>query len=292
MKNDQLKAFVAVVEHGSFRAAASALFKTQSTVSASVKTLETEFGVQLFNRDAYRPSLTSAGKVFYREAKKLVAQVHDLEVLGHQLATGIEQRLSICLSAVCVIPPELNTVKRFSAMHPDMRLSISTGHMSGVLEGLRLEKTDLAIGPHHGLDDRYEFQEISQIHMTTVAAPNYIPVGPDILISQAQMRHYPHILISDTGTSPLDHVNVLTGGQRWFVNDYHIKKTLILASMGWARIPAHMVQREVADGRLVELAIENFNYTGSMPIYLIRLRGHPHSELAREFWDEVVSNKQ
>jgi DNA-binding transcriptional LysR family regulator len=292
MKNDQLKAFVAVVEHGSFRAAASALFKTQSTVSASVKTLETEFGVQLFNRDAYRPSLTSAGKVFYREAKKLVAQVHDLEVLGHQLATGIEQRLSICLSAVCVIPPELNTVKRFSAMHPDMRLSISTGHMSGVLEGLRLEKTDLAIGPHHGLDDRYEFQEISQIHMTTVAAPNYIPVGPDTLISQAQMRQYPHILISDTGTSPLDHVNVLTGGQRWFVNDYHIKKTLILASMGWARIPAHMVQREVADGRLVELAIENFNYTGSMPIYLIRLRGHPHSELAREFWDEVVSNKQ
>lgn len=292
MKNDQLKAFVAVVEHGSFRAAASALFKTQSTVSASVKTLETEFGVQLFNRDAYRPSLTSAGKVFYREAKKLVAQVHDLEVLGHQLATGIEQRLSICLSAVCVIPPELNTVKRFSAMHPDMRLSISTGHMSGVLEGLRLEKTDLAIGPHHGLDDRYEFQEISQIHMTTVAAPNYIPVGPDILISQAQMRQYPHILISDTGTSPLDHVNVLIGGQRWFVNDYHIKKTLILASMGWARIPAHMVQREVADGRLVELAIENFNYTGSMPIYLIRLRGHPHSELAREFWDEVVSNKQ
>ena len=292
MKNDQLKAFVAVVEHGSFRAAASALFKTQSTVSASVKTLETEFGVQLFNRDAYRPSLTSAGKVFYREAKKLVAQVHDLEVLGHQLATGIEQRLSICLSAVCVIPPELNTVKRFSAMHPDMRLSISTGHMSGVLEGLRLEKTDLAIGPHHGLDDRYEFQEISQIHMTTVAAPNYIPVGPDILIGQAQMRQYPHILISDTGTSPLDHVNVLTGGQRWFVNDYHIKKTLILASMGWARIPAHMVQREVADGRLVELAIENFNYTGSMPIYLIRLRGHPHSELAREFWDEVVSNKQ
>lgn len=292
MKNDQLKAFVAVVEHGSFRAAASALFKTQSTVSASVKTLETEFGVQLFNRDAYRPSLTSAGKVFYRDAKKLVAQVHDLEVLGHQLATGIEQRLSICLSAVCVIPPELNTVKRFSAMHPDMRLSISTGHMSGVLEGLRLEKTDLAIGPHHGLDDRYEFQEISQIHMTTVAAPNYIPVGPDTLISQAQMRQYPHILISDTGTSPLDHVNVLTGGQRWFVNDYHIKKTLILASMGWARIPAHMVQREVADGRLVELAIENFNYTGSMPIYLIRLRGHPHSELAREFWDEVVSNKQ
>ncbi|WP_022950236.1 LysR family transcriptional regulator [Leucothrix mucor] len=292
MKNDQLKAFVAVVEHGSFRAAASALFKTQSTVSASVKTLETEFGVQLFNRDAYRPSLTSAGKVFYRDAKKLVAQVHELEVLGHQLATGIEQRLSICLSAVCVIPPELNTVKRFSAMHPDMRLSISTGHMSGVLEGLRLEKTDLAIGPHHGLDDRYEFQEISQIHMTTVAAPNYIPVGPDTLISQAQMRQYPHILISDTGTSPLDHVNVLTGGQRWFVNDYHIKKTLILASMGWARIPAHMVQREVADGRLVELAIENFNYTGRMPIYLIRLRGHPHSELAREFWDEVVSNKQ
>ena len=86
MKNEQLRAFIAVVEQGSFRAAASTLFKTQPTVSASIKALEEQFGFTLFSREQYRPALTAKGKTFYRQAKLLIKQAAELEMLGHELA--------------------------------------------------------------------------------------------------------------------------------------------------------------------------------------------------------------
>ena len=61
MKLDQLRAFIAVVESGSFRAAAEAIHKTQPSVSAAVKALEEQYGIVLLDRDSYRPTLTAQG---------------------------------------------------------------------------------------------------------------------------------------------------------------------------------------------------------------------------------------
>lgn len=76
MTNEQLKAFLAVVEQGSFRKAAQAIFKTQAAVSASVASLEHEFDILLFSRDEYRPKLTHAGHQFYLSAKKTMNIFH------------------------------------------------------------------------------------------------------------------------------------------------------------------------------------------------------------------------
>jgi len=288
MTNDQLRAFVAVVEQGSFRAAAEHIFKTQSTVSAAVRTLEQQFEFSLLNRDSYRPTLTVEGKAFYQQAKQLLVHAQQLELLGHQLAQGAEPRLAISLSAMCAIPPGLKALKRFCDQYPKMRLTITTEHLSGVLEQLRIENADLAIGPHHDLDDRYEFIEIAKLSMVTVAAPGYLGQGSNKTICQQRIRSYPHILLSDSGSSPLDHVNVIPGGQRWYVNDYQMKKTLMLAGMGWARMPEHMIEAELKSGELIPLDIEDFKCCSREPVYLIRLRHQPLSELASECWKAMA----
>lgn len=287
MTYDQLKVFVAIVQHGSFRAAAEAIFKTQSTLSSAIKNLEQEFSIQLFNRDSYRPTLTEEGKAFYQKASALLRETQDLEALGHTLAHTHTPELSLSLSAMCAVPPDLNAIKTFCDQYPTLRLTIETEHLSGLLELLHTGKAELAIGPYHGLDNRYEYEQISQIEMITVAAPGYFPEesGP---LSHAQVRERPHILISDTGSSPVDHINVIPGGRRWYVNDYQMKKALMLSHMGWARIPLHMVQQEIGNQQLVPIQIERFNSTGYLPIYLIRLRNQTLSELARAFWQHLL----
>lgn len=295
MKSDQLRAFVSVVDQGSFRAAAAQLYKTQPTISAAVKALEAQFGISLLSRDAYRPTLTAEGKTFYREAKRLLTQVMELESLGHQLSKGAAPSLSISLSAMCALPPGLNTIKQFCIKHPDLQLNISTEHLSGILEQLHLDKADVAIGPHTGLDDRYEFVEIGTVTMITVASPDCIQVQPlnssgQELTTQQALRQIPHILVADTGTqSPFDHINIISGGRRWYVKDYQVKKALLLAGMGWARIPLHMIETELASGALIPLQVENFASRSDVPIYLIRLRQHPLSELASLFWQEMIA---
>ena len=300
MKSDQLRAFVSVVDQGSFRAAAAQLYKTQPTISAAVKALEAQFGISLLSRDAYRPTLTAEGKAFYREAKRLLAQVVELESLGHQLAKGAAPGLSISLSAMCALPPGLNTIKQFCSKHPDLQLNISTEHLSGILEQLHLDKADVAIGPHTGLDDRYEFVEIGTVTMITVASPDCIETSPlkammlnaysQGIIAQQVLRQIPHILVADTGSqAPFDHINILSGGRRWYVKDYQVKKALLLAGMGWARIPLHMIETELASSTLIPLQVENFASRSDVPIYLIRLRQQPLSQLASLFWQEMTA---
>jgi DNA-binding transcriptional LysR family regulator len=292
MTNEQLRAFIAVVEHGSFRAAATAIFKTQPTISASIKALEHQFDLHLLDREGYRPILTAEGKTFYRHAKQLVQQATELEMLGHELAQQDTPTLSLSLSAMCALPPGLDTIKAFCNKHPSMRLNINTEHLSGVLEQLQLDKADLAIGPHMGLDDHYEFIEISHINMITVMAPNSLPINTHTKLSHKALLHFPHILISDSGSvAPFDHVNVLNGEQRWYVNDYQMKKTLLLAGMGWARVPQHMIENELEQGLLLPLEIDNFNSTSRVPIYLIRIKHHPLSSLAKMFWEEMLEKQ-
>jgi DNA-binding transcriptional LysR family regulator len=290
MTNEQLRAFIAVVEQGSFRAAAGQVFKTQSTVSAAVRALEDEFELQLFNRDSYRPALTPAGKSFYREAHKLLGQVQRLETLGHHLAQDAAPSLALSLSAMCAYPLWLQTVKEFCGRYPQMRLSINTQHLSGIVESLLQEKADLALGPHTGLDERFEFVRVGDIDMLTVAAPGYFDTAGNRVLPQSELRGRPHVLLSDTGSqAPFDHVHVIPGGQRWYVGDYQMKKALLVAGLGWARMPEQMMQTQLETGQLVALEVENFSSRSRVPIYLIRLRDMPLSELAQGFWQEMTA---
>lgn len=290
MKSEQLQTLVSVVEQGSFRAAARALHKTQPTVSATINALEREYGVRLLDRDSYRPRLTPEGSLFYREAKRLLKQVADFEEMGHSLAAGRAPRLSLSLSVMCVIPPELDKIKAFCARYPDLRLQISTEHKSGVGEQLLTGKAEIALGPFSSIDNSFEVFEIGRVPMITVATPAFIAAeGP---LSQKTLKPKPQILISDTGSRPLySYENIISGGVHWYVKDYQVKKTLLKAGMGWARIPHHMVKTELETGELVALEVENFRYREDVPIYMMRLRHLALSAIAAEFWQLMASRR-
>ncbi|MBB1487765.1 LysR family transcriptional regulator [Oceanospirillum sediminis] len=291
MTFEQLRAFAAVVQCGTFRAAAEHIHKTQSTVSAAIQSLEREFDIQLLDRSQYRPVLTSEGKAFYKQARQLLVSSSDLEQLGHQLTAGTPQQLNIALSAMGTVPAELKAIKEFAEQTPDVSLNITTQHLSGLPEQLDTDKADLAIGPYTGLTQDYEFKELFSVRLICVAAPGYIrEQTPDGVLTHKVMRQYPHILIADSGTRrAYDHVNVIPGGLRWYADDYLVKKALLLSRSGWARIPLHMVNHELKQGDLVPLQVENFANQSDVPMCLIRKRDKAHSQLAIDLWERFIA---
>ena len=68
MNFNQLKYFVAIVEQGSFWAAALEEYISQSSLSKQIKALENELGVVLFKRSGNKITLTEAGQCFYEYA--------------------------------------------------------------------------------------------------------------------------------------------------------------------------------------------------------------------------------
>jgi DNA-binding transcriptional LysR family regulator len=289
MKLDQLRAFIAVVETGSFRSAADSIHKTQPGISAAVKALEEQYGLQLFDRNSYRPTLTAAGHAFFQQSKKLMSQVLQLENLGHDLAQGTEAPLQLCLSQMALDDDCMSRIKAFQLQHADIALDITTDHLYGVQEKLTKNKCEIAIGPRYGLDDRHAFIELNKITMTAVISPTLLATlnASDAKIKQQALYSIPQILVNDTtaNASENGHRYVLPTGKRWYVNDFQAKKTLLLHGLGWARMPKHCIQSELENGQLVPIEVENFTSQNQLPIFMIRLRHQTQSSQANVFWE-------
>lgn len=90
MELRQLRHFVTVVEQGSISAAARTLNLAQPAISSSVKKLEEELKLPLFNRRDRGIDLTVAGHEFLPHARQILNQAHDAK-LAMQAMEGLDQ---------------------------------------------------------------------------------------------------------------------------------------------------------------------------------------------------------
>lgn len=113
----QLECFLAVVDEGTFTAAAARLHVVQSAVSSTIKALEHSLGVALFERGR-RPSLTDAGRRLVPSARQLVELAATTREAVRTELSG-ELRVGV-LMAVPVDLPGL--LARYRAAHPRVRV--------------------------------------------------------------------------------------------------------------------------------------------------------------------------
>jgi DNA-binding transcriptional LysR family regulator len=139
------RSFIAVHEQGGFAAAARALHRSQSRVSAHVADLEAEVGDVLFYRDVHPPALTAAGAAFLPHARAAVAEwqaaigavaAEKGEVRGEVAIGGIPS-----VSAVLLAP----LLASFGVQHPDVRFTVHEGPNSWLDEALAHRTIELAL---------------------------------------------------------------------------------------------------------------------------------------------------
>jgi DNA-binding transcriptional LysR family regulator len=119
-----LKAFLAVLDAGSFHGAAALLNMTQPTVSRRVRVLETALGVTLLERTTRRVTLTGVGRALDPMLRRLVCEfencIFSLGDFGVR-HPGEVTIASIATAAASFLP---RVLKRFIAAHPDVRFRI------------------------------------------------------------------------------------------------------------------------------------------------------------------------
>src|SRR5471032_2253491 len=91
---DQLRAFIASVDEGSFSAAARRLRRAQSVVSELVSSLEGQIGVTLFDRSGRYPALTPQGTVLLADARSIASGLDFMKARARGMAAGLEPELS------------------------------------------------------------------------------------------------------------------------------------------------------------------------------------------------------
>ncbi len=147
MKLHHLRNVVAVVERGSLRAGAKHLGLAQPAVSRSIKELEHELGVVLFERNKFGMTLTRAGEVFVRRARAIQAEfVRTLEEMEHLKGTDRGMITVGCSSAtlIAMVPVIVN---RFHVKYPNIRLKLVEGSLPMLETEIRDGLIDLYYGP-------------------------------------------------------------------------------------------------------------------------------------------------
>src|SRR5262245_11822840 len=110
MDIDQLRTFLAVLDHGSFSHAAEARGIGQSTVSFHVKALETSVGAKLLDRRGGQVRPTATGNVLRRYALRIVSLRDEALARLRAEESGQVGRLTIAASTIPaehLLPPVL-----------------------------------------------------------------------------------------------------------------------------------------------------------------------------------------
>jgi LysR family hydrogen peroxide-inducible transcriptional activator len=139
----QLRSFLAVIDHGSFSAAAEALFTVQSNVSAHVAKLEAEFGVTLLDRRTRE--LTPAGRAVERHGRDVLRHLteiaDDLAALEDRVI-GVVAIGATPSIGLWVIPPTVAVARREL---PEVSVTVVEGQSDALVQQLLTGEIDLAL---------------------------------------------------------------------------------------------------------------------------------------------------
>ncbi|HEY9621048.1 MAG TPA: LysR family transcriptional regulator [Crinalium sp.] len=144
MRLEQLQAFLAVAETGSFQQAAQKCGLTQSTISRQIQSLEAELGLPLFHRTT-QAKLTLGGDRFLPRARKICQEWQNAVQELTDLQAGKQPELCVAaIHSICAyhLPPVL---QKFCQDYPDVQLRITALGSDRALKVLKDGLVDLAI---------------------------------------------------------------------------------------------------------------------------------------------------
>jgi DNA-binding transcriptional LysR family regulator len=145
MTLEQLRIFLAVVEHLHFTRAAEDLYITQPAVSAAVQSLEREYDIKLFHRVGRRVEITGAGEMLKAEAQKIIEQVA-LTERGLKELTSLQRgeiRIGSSLTIGNYWLPE--RISEFKRQYPGITVNCTLANAEEICEGTASGLYDLGL---------------------------------------------------------------------------------------------------------------------------------------------------
>ncbi|WPU67130.1 LysR family transcriptional regulator [Peredibacter starrii] len=286
MTFDQVLVFHKIVQSGSFKQAAAELHKTQPAISLSIKKLEEEMEVDLFDRSGYRPELTDHGKAFYERSLKVLQGMTELEGLSQSFRKQQEPEISISVDGISPLPKLLHIFKNFGEKHPNTKLNLTFDILSEIER--RVLEREAQIGVTHFISDK---NALDVVPVTTV---KMVPVMSKELFKERKVKNQKDLLeidqivIGDKNPRGAS-FGLLDEGRKWRINDNNFKRDIIFAGLGWGHLPDHSIVRELAEKKLVVLEFEDI-HPRELVINLIRHKRHQLGVVANLLWEELKKN--
>jgi LysR family transcriptional regulator, transcriptional activator of the cysJI operon len=278
MNINQLKMFVAVVESGSFSAAARAMGVSQPAVTMQIQGLESDLGVTLLDRRYRRVDLTEAGRALLPTARRIMEEIDAARVQIERISDTVGGHLALAASTTpgAYILPRL--LGSFLRTYPEVTASLRVYDTADVVE--RVESGEAHFGmtgariPHA----KVAYEEMGADHLLMICPPDS-PLAGRADVPLAEVAEHAFIVresgsgtrivfeqaLRDGGVDPADlNVAMELGTSEAIVN-------AVEGGMGVGVVSHWMADKALALGTVAPVVAPHFPV--ARPLYAVMPRG-------------------
>ena len=294
---ESLEVLDAIVRKGSFAAAARELDRVPSALTYTVRKLEGDLDVLLFDRRGHRAALTPAGRDLLEEGRHLLDAAAALEARVRRVATGWEPELTIACDNLLDPARLYPLLAEFYAEQASpggksgssldgsaggdsgggTRIRLTSEVLAGTWDALAGGRADLIIGasgeaPAGG---GYTQRALGTFEFVFAVAPQH-PLArykPGAPLPDEEVQRHRAVAIGDTSRSlPPRSAGLMSGQDVLTVPDLRAKVAAQVAGLGCGFLPLYAAQPEVRRKRLVIREVESPRPLGPLT-YAWRARG-------------------
>jgi DNA-binding transcriptional LysR family regulator len=252
-----MRAFVRIVESGSFTRTARSLNTPKPTVTKHIQTLEAHLRTRLLNRTTRRITVTPDGAAYYERAVRLLSELEELD--GSMASSQARPKgklrvdVSTTLAQLVVIP----ALPDFFERYPEIEIELG---VSDRLADLVADNVDCALRAGTLTDPALVARRIAEMRFITCAAPSYLarfgePLHPADIETGHRVVAYNK---SSTGRFTLhfsrDGEEVEVRGRNLLaVDEGNAYVAAAAAGLGIIQVPEFSAQHQLESGELVEI---------------------------------------
>lgn len=283
-----LRAFVRVMDRGSFSAAARDLGMTPSAVSKLVSRLEDRLGVRLLERSTRRLALTAEGEMFLARARRIVADIEEAEAEIMQARGAPRGKLRINSGTAFGLHQLAPALADFLARYPDIDVDLSiTDRLVDLIE----EQADIAVRSGHIPQGPFVQRKIAELHRVICAAPAYLK-RRGTPKDAADLKNHDCIVVAGPGLNrwPFETrsgIDVVDVRPRVSTDDAEAALRLAIEGAGIIRLSDVIVGGPLRDGQLVAL-LTDIHHVEPFPLAAIYPAGRQRLPRVKVFIEFLV----
>lgn len=280
MNLSQIRAFVMVVDHGSFSAAAREMGFSQPAVTMQVQALEADLGVTLLDRAYRRIGLTEAGAALLPHARAVLAELEAAREDLTRMSDTVTGRLAIVASTTpgqYLLPRHLGG---FLADNPEVTVSLDVADTARVVEAVAAGEADLGMTGAIVTGARVDFEPLGTDDIAMICAPAH-PLAAASRVPLAEAVAEPFIMREEgSGTRQVIEEALraagIDPGDLHVVTELGTSEAIVSAvegGMGVAAVSSWVACKALELGTVATIRAEGFPV--SRPLYLVSPRSTP-----------------
>jgi DNA-binding transcriptional LysR family regulator len=251
---EALEVIDAIDRKGSFAAAAESLYRVPSALTYTIRRLEEDLGLELFDRSGHRATLTEAGAELLKEGRYLLDAAHTLEKRVQRIATGVETDIAIAVSDLFEFQPLLHILQDFYQQGFGTRVKLLREVYGGSWDALQSGRADISIGAPGDAPPGTVFSTelLGQLEFVFAVAPHHpLAALPEPLSASDIVQHRVVAAADSSRNLPPRTSGILSGQDILTVPDMQTKLQAQISGVAIGYLPKFLAQTAANQGQLL-----------------------------------------